>query len=57
MHATLVKADKERITQQLLAGINNAQQNSIKQIIKQLRDAESREAAIDENIKHTNLIS
>ena len=51
IHATLVKADRERITQQLLAGINNAQQNSMKQIDKQLRDAESREAAIDENIK------
>lgn len=51
IHATLVKADKERITQQLLAGINNAQQTSMKQINKQLRDAESREAAIDENIK------
>ena len=49
--ATLAKADKERMKQQLSAVINISQQNSMKQINKQLKAAETREATIDVNIK------
>lgn len=51
LHAMLAKADKERIKQQLEATINRSQQKSLQLINKQIKDAETREAAIDENIK------
>ena len=51
IHAILAKADKDRIKQQLTAGINSSQKQAMKIINKQLSEAENREAVIDTNIK------